>query len=107
MHLGTKVFPTAILGFLSLASSSSLARAKTPDNSHIGLAWPTLGELQLRNRALPLTTDPLWDQGRWGGTPKKHIVAVPEGGSGAAYLGLTGLISFFAIGFSRKQENLP
>jgi hypothetical protein len=103
-HFGPKVLLTALLGFLLLASSSSLALTTSPHNSHIELPPPPSDEFQLRDRSLPVTTDPLWDEGRWGGPPQKHPVAVPEGGSEATYLGLTGLMCFFAIGLSRKWK---
>jgi len=104
-QLGPRVLVTAVLMFLFLASASGVAQTTALPGSNLGLPAVSPRVFPVQNHSLSLVSEPLWDRGDWERKKKKPPVGVPEGGSEATYLALTGLACLFAIGFSQRQKS--
>lgn len=107
-RLGPRVVFSAVLGFLVLFPASSIAKAAAPHSSAalVAFSQPTL---HLQNNFASLLFEPLWNLGNWNNKkppvrklPPAHI---PEGGSTALYLGVTGLACLAAISMRRRRTS--
>jgi hypothetical protein len=104
-RLGPRVGFIAFLAFLLLSSASSVAQtAEKPGFSRGSNAFSAIATLS-QNYSPNVWSDPLWNNGDWGRKKKKPPVQVPEGGSTAMYLSLTGFACLAAISMKKRQTS--
>lgn len=103
-QLGSRVPLLAVLVFLVLFSTSSLAYSAIVPQHANDAAHFSPSVVLLENHPPSRNFEPLWNGDEWNDNiRKKHPVEVPEGGSLAAYLTLTGLACWVAIGLKRQK----
>jgi hypothetical protein len=106
-QLSPRVSGSAVLVFLVLFSTSSLAYSAVIPLHAIGAAKFLPSVVLLENHPPSRSFEPLRNTNEWNDNiRKKKPVEVPEGGSVAAYLTLTGLASLVAIGLNRHKSQI-
>jgi hypothetical protein len=97
---------TAVLGFLVLTSASSIAQVAPNRHSNATAVAFSQPIWHLQNHLPGLWFEPLWNNGDWQNKPpvrKLPPTHVPEGGSTAVYLCLTGFACLGALARKRRQ----
>lgn len=98
-RFGPRVLGVALLWFLLLLPASSLGQVAVTSAS----GFSTTGlQIQTAN----LWSEPLWNQGQWWrGKQRKPPAHIPDGGSTAIYLSLTGLACLAAISMKKRLKS--
>jgi hypothetical protein len=107
-RLGPKLLFSVVLAFLVVLSTSSVAQvAVTSHSNATSVAFSQL-MWHLQNHFLGLWFEPLWNNGDWHNKPpvRRPLPShVPEGGSTALYLGLTGFACLLAIAKKKRRAS--